>query len=149
MFLELSFIADPAWSKILALTETDRDMDSTQAISALSALAQDTRLSIFRLLVARGPDGMPAGAIGEALGVPASSLSFHLAHLTRAGLLSQKRESRSLIYAADITGMNALIGFLTSDCCGGNPALCIPPAAAPACGSGSCNLDPSPVEQFR
>lgn len=107
-------------------------MDTKQVIEALSALAQDTRLSIYRLLIQRGPEGMGAGAIAAALDIPASSLSFHLAHLSRAGLLTQRRESRSLIYAVDFAGMNALMGYLTENCCGGNAAACAPACAVPS-----------------
>jgi len=99
-------------------------MKNLDAVSALGALANEHRLGVFRLLVQAGPEGRPAGAIAEALGLPASSMSFHLAHLTRAGLITQRRESRSLIYAADFAAMNALIGFLTENCCGG--AACAP-----------------------
>jgi len=106
-------------------------METKQVIEALSALAQETRLAIYRLLVQRGPVGLGAGAIAEALAVPASSLSFHLSHLSRAGLLTQRRESRSVIYAVDFTGMNALMGYLTENCCGG--ASCAPASAAPCC----------------
>ena len=107
-------------------------METKQVIEALSALAQETRLAIYRLLVERGPEGMGAGAIAEALNVPASSLSFHLAHLSRAGLLTQRRESRSLIYAVDFAGMNALMGYLTENCCGGDMSKCAPACAAPS-----------------
>ena len=99
-------------------------MDASGAINALGALAQEHRLALFRLLVQAGEDGMPAGAIAEALGVPNSSLSFHLAHLTRAGLIRQERQSRSLIYRADYGAMNALVGYLMENCCGG--AACAP-----------------------
>ena len=94
-------------------------MKAAETIDALSALANEHRLAVFRLLVQAGPDGMPAGEIAEALELPASSLSFHLAHLNRAGLIAQRRESRSLIYSADFAAMNALVGFLTENCCGG------------------------------
>lgn len=104
-------------------------MRSQAVISALSALANEHRLAVFRLLVQAGPEGMPAGAIADAVGLPASSLSFHLAHLTRAGLIEQRRESRSLIYSADFGAMNGLVGFLTENCCGG--ASCAPAAAQP------------------
>jgi len=103
-------------------------MKSKAAVSALSALANEQRLAIFRLLVQAGPEGRAAGAIAEALATPASSLSFHLAHLTRAGLIVQRRESRSLIYSADFEAMNGLVGFLTENCCGG--ASCAPAAAS-------------------
>jgi len=102
------------------------EMKSQDVISALSALANEHRLAVFRLLVQAGPEGRPAGAIAEALDLPASSLSFHLAHLTRAGLISQRRDSRSLIYSADFAAMNGLVGFLTENCCGG--ATCAPAA---------------------
>jgi len=101
-------------------------MKDTQAVTALAALAQETRLAIYRLLVEQGPAGLPAGAIAEALGVPAATLSFHLAQLRGAGLIGQRRASRSLIYAVDVAAMNGLIGFLTDRCCGGNPELCLP-----------------------
>ncbi|HVZ99545.1 MAG TPA: metalloregulator ArsR/SmtB family transcription factor [Caulobacterales bacterium] len=94
-------------------------MIADTAVGALSALANPHRLAAYRLLVQAGPEGRAAGAIAEKLGLPASSLSFHLAHLMRAGLISQRRESRSLIYAADFEAMNGLIGFLTEKCCGG------------------------------
>ena len=84
-------------------------MDSSLAIAALGALAQEHRLALFRLLVQAGPDGMAAGAIAEALGLPNSSLSFHLAQLSRAGLIGQERRHRSLIYRADYAAMNALV----------------------------------------
>jgi len=97
----------------------DGGMDTSQAAKALSALAHDTRLALYRLLVERGPDGLSAGVIAERLGVPPSSLTFHLQHLHRAGLISQRRLSRQLIYAADFAAMNALVGYLTKNCCGG------------------------------
>ncbi len=103
------------------------EMNSSVAIEALGALAQDHRLALFRLLVQAGAEGMPAGAIAQGLGIPSSSLSFHLAHLTRAGLIQQRREGRSLIYTADYDAMNALVGFLMENCCGGidcAPAAC-------------------------
>jgi ArsR family transcriptional regulator, arsenate/arsenite/antimonite-responsive transcriptional repressor len=89
------------------------------AIHALSALAQEHRLALFRLLVQAGEQGMAAGAIADALGVPNSSLSFHLAQLSRAGLISQERRHRSLIYRADYAAMNALVGYLMENCCAG------------------------------
>jgi len=103
--------------------------DDIAAVAALSALAQEHRLALFRLLVQAGPDGLSAGMIAEKLGVPASSLSFHLAHLNRAGLVSQTRRGRSLIYAADYAAMNALLGYLMENCCGG--AGCAAPAEQP------------------
>lgn len=94
-------------------------IDSAQAVAALGALAQEHRLALFRLLVQAGSDGMAAGVIAGALGVPNSSLSFHLAQLSRAGLVRQERRHRSIVYFADYGAMNALLGFLTENCCGG------------------------------
>ncbi len=94
-------------------------METKQAIQALSALAQESRLSIFRLLIQAGPAGMAAGAIGEALEVPPATLSFHLSGLTRAGLAHSRQEGRFVIYNADFAAMNALVGFLTENCCQG------------------------------
>jgi ArsR family transcriptional regulator, arsenate/arsenite/antimonite-responsive transcriptional repressor len=123
-------------------------LETKQAIEALGALAQETRLAIFRLLVEAGPDGLSAGTIGERLGVHASSLSFHLAHLTRAGLLVQRRASRSLIYTANFPGMNALVSYLTENCCGGNPAACMP-SCAPAAAKSGGDLDETPARARR
>ncbi len=94
-------------------------MEASAAVAALSALAQEHRLGLFRLLVQAGPEGMAAGAIAETLGVPNSSLSFHLAQLSRAGLVTQERRHRSLIYRADYAVMNTLVGYLLENCCGG------------------------------
>jgi predicted transcriptional regulator len=96
-------------------------MNNQQVIAALAALAQESRLAVFRLLVQAGPEGMAATQIAEALEIAASSLSFHLKELHHAGLLTQTRAGRSLIYAANFATMNALLGFLTENCCGGNP----------------------------
>jgi len=103
-------------------------MQADTVIRALGALAQEHRLATFRLLVEAGPDGMAAGALAEALGLPASSMSFHLAQLSHAGLVTQRRQSRSIIYAADYAAMGALMGYLTENCCGG--ASCAPGASA-------------------
>jgi DNA-binding transcriptional ArsR family regulator len=94
-------------------------MDLQAAVVALGALAQEHRLALFRLLVQAGEDGMPAGAIAEKLGVPNSSLSFHLAQLRGAGLITQERQHRSLIYRANYPAMNTLIDYLTENCCAG------------------------------
>jgi DNA-binding transcriptional ArsR family regulator len=94
-------------------------MNPELVIRALSALAQEHRLAAFRLLVQAGEGGMAAGAIAERLGVPASSMSFHLAQLGHAGLVTQHRESRSIIYAANYSAMNELMGYLTENCCAG------------------------------
>lgn len=103
-------------------------MKTNSALDALSALAQESRLAIFRLLVERGPEGLAAGEIGERLGIPAATLSFHLKELSRAGLVASRQEGRFVIYSADFGTMNNLVGFLTENCCRGNPALCGPPA---------------------
>jgi len=94
-------------------------MDSSKIVNALSALAQEHRLALFRLLVQAGTQGMAAGSIADALGLPNSSLSFHLAHLNRAGLIEQRRDGRSLIYTANYPAMNELVGYLMENCCGG------------------------------
>ncbi|WP_091875098.1 ArsR/SmtB family transcription factor [Massilia yuzhufengensis] len=103
-------------------------MDTKAAIAALAALAQESRLATFRLLVQAGPAGMAASRIAESLGIPASSLSFHLKELTHAGLIAPRQEGRFIIYAAQFDTMNALLGFLTENCCGGNPCspVCAP-----------------------
>ena len=93
-------------------------IDEKRAIAALGALAQETRLALFRLLVTAGPAGLPAGVIAERLGVQPSSLSFHLAQLVYAGLITQRRLSRQLIYSAEYGAMNALLAYLTENCCG-------------------------------
>ena len=94
-------------------------MKPASAVEALSALAQEHRLALFRLLVRAGDKGMAAGAIAEALGVPNSSLSFHLSQLRNAGLILQERQHRSLIYRANYPAMNALVGYLMENCCAG------------------------------
>ena len=96
-------------------------MKADLVVRALAALAQEHRLAAYRLLVQAGPAGLPAGAIAEALGVPPSSMSFHLSQLSHAGLISQHRQSRSIIYAADFEAMAKLMGYLTENCCGGAP----------------------------
>src|SRR5246500_5892142 len=101
-------------------------MEKTTAIAALAALAQDNRLDVFRLLVQAGPDGMTAGAIAEALDLAPNTLTFHFDRLRMAGLATVRREGRSMIYAAQFETMNALLGFLTENCCGGGP--CAPAA---------------------
>jgi ArsR family transcriptional regulator len=104
------------------LISTIMEMKPPLVIAALSALAQEHRLALFRLLVEAGPQGMAAGAVAERLGIPNSSLSFHLAQLSRAGLVHQARRGRSLIYSADYAAMDALLGFLTANCCAGGQA---------------------------
>jgi ArsR family transcriptional regulator, arsenate/arsenite/antimonite-responsive transcriptional repressor len=99
-------------------------MDQKRAISALGALARETRLELFRLLVTCGPEGLPAGVIAEKLGVMPSSLSFHLQQLVHAGLITQRRLSRQLIYSAEYGTMNELMAYLTENCCG--RGACVP-----------------------
>jgi DNA-binding transcriptional ArsR family regulator len=110
-------------------------MKPADAVNALSALAHEHRLQVFRLLVERGPEGLAAGDIAERLGVPPSSLTFHTQALLRAGLVRQERQSRQLIYTASFDAMNDLVGFLTENCCAGASseackAVCAPKALA-------------------
>ncbi len=104
-------------------------MDIQAAVGKLAALAQETRLAIFRLLVEAGPEGMNAGAIAAALDIPAATLSFHIAHLVRAGLVSARQESRFIFYSANFLAMDDLIAYLTDNCCQGQ-AQCLPKTAA-------------------
>jgi DNA-binding transcriptional ArsR family regulator len=103
-------------------------MDTKAAVRALAALAQDSRLEVFRLLVQAGPEGLAAGDIAERLGIPASTLSFHVKTLSQAGLVESRQESRFIYYTARFAAMNDLIAFLGENCCGGRPCV---PAAAP------------------
>jgi len=105
-------------------------MESNDVVRSLAALAQPVRLQVFRCLVVAGPEGLTPGALVEAIGVPATSLSFHLKELTHAGLVSQERQGRNLIYRAAFDRMNALIGYLTENCCQGEPCA--------ATGAGAC-----------
>ena len=102
-------------------------MESNQVIKALAAIAQDTRLAVFRLLIQSGPAGLSVGKIAEHLTIAPATLSFHLKELSMAGLLTSRQESRFVIYSANFATMNGLIGFLTDNCCGGN--LCTPVTA--------------------
>jgi DNA-binding transcriptional ArsR family regulator len=95
-------------------------METKHAVRALAAIAQDSRLAVFRALVQAGPDGLPAGKISESTGIPPSSLSFHLKELTHADMASSRQEGRFIIYAANFSTMNALLAFLTENCCGGS-----------------------------
>jgi DNA-binding transcriptional ArsR family regulator len=113
-------------------------MEMMQAIDALSALAQETRLQVYRLLVEAGPEGLSAGRIGEELGLPPATLSFHLAHLTRAGLAQSRQDGRFVIYSADFQNMNALVGYLTENCCGGGS--CAPVSKVTLKGKGNETL---------
>jgi ArsR family transcriptional regulator len=99
-------------------------MEKVDVIIALNALAQETRLDIFRYLVQRGPAGVPAGQIGDYLKLPPATLSFHLKTLQHAGLVERQRQSRSLIYAANFARMNSLLAYLTENCCAGDPGHC-------------------------
>jgi len=104
------------------------------AISALSALAQPTRLAIFRLLIKHEPVGITAGVIAETIGAPHNTLSSHLAIMVRAGLLRSSREGRTIIYRSDVVGMQSLLSFLVNDCCDGHPELCnLSPSSATCC----------------
>ena len=106
-------------------------METTQAIQALSALAQESRLAIFRLLIQQGPSGLAAGAIGERLDLPPATLSFHLAGLVRAGLAQSRQDGRFVYYTASFESMNGLVAFLTENCCQG--AACETTARARVC----------------
>ena len=106
-------------------------MDKEDVVAALAALAQDHRLEVYRLLVQAGPGGMAAGEIASAVGIPPNTLSFHFDRLRHAGLVSFERHSRSLIYSARYDTMNALIDYLTENCCGGKPDLCKPTGREP------------------
>jgi len=101
-------------------------MDSVSAVQALSALAQETRLAVFRLLVQAGHDGLVVGQIVEALGIPAATLSFHLKTLTQGGLVRSQQEGRFVRYVAHFEAMHGLIGYLSENCCGGDAAACTP-----------------------
>lgn len=111
-------------------------METKPVLTALAALAQESRLAVFRLLVQAGPEGLPAMHIAEQLGIPPSSLSFHLKELTHADMISQKKDGRSLIYSANFQTMNALMAYLTENCCGGNACT---PFRKPDCAKeGAC-----------
>jgi DNA-binding transcriptional ArsR family regulator len=118
--------------------KADGIMESKQAVGALAALAQESRLAAYRLLVQAGPGGLAASRIAEALGMPPSSLSFHLKELSNANLIVPRHEGRFVIYAAQFDTMNALLGFLTKNCCGGAPCslngspVCEPGASTPS-----------------
>ncbi len=108
-------------------------MIESQALSAFSALSQETRLRILRLLVVAGKPGLAAGVIADKVEVSASNVSFHLKELEHAGLVSARRDSRSIFYAASYESLSGLVRFLMEDCCGGHPEVCLPAAAAPCC----------------
>lgn len=99
-------------------------MREEAALSAFAALSQEHRLRIVRLLVEAGPEGLPAGALGDKLGAGSSKMSFHLSHLEQAGLVRSRRDGRQIIYAVEIAALSDLISFLMQDCCGGRPEFC-------------------------
>ena len=107
-------------------------MEKSDAVAALAALAQDNRLDVFRLLVRAGPEGVPAGEIADALDLAPNTLTFHFDRLRSAGLVTVRREGRSMIYAAQFDTMNALLGFLTENCCRGDADKCAPAVCKPA-----------------
>src|SRR5713226_8181500 len=107
-------------------------MRKADAVAALAALAQDHRLETYRLLVQAGPEGLPAGEVAATIGLPPNTLTFHFDRLREAGLVSVRRDGRSMIYAARYDTMNALLGYLTENCCKGAPDLCAPAACRPA-----------------
>ncbi|MCP5278950.1 MAG: helix-turn-helix transcriptional regulator [Thiobacillus sp.] len=106
-----------------------KSADLHSAVRALAALAQETRLAAYRVLVRAGEQGLPAGEIATELGVPPATLSFHLKELAHAGLVTSRNEGRFVIYAADYAVMTGLIGFLSEECCAGRPELCLPATA--------------------
>lgn len=107
-------------------------MEKSDAVTALAALAQDNRLDAYRLLVQAGPNGMPAGEVAAALGLPPNTLTFHFDRLRQAGLATVRREGRSMIYAARFDTMDALLAYLTKNCCGGALRACAPATCKPA-----------------
>jgi DNA-binding transcriptional ArsR family regulator len=111
------------------------NIDVSSAIEALGALAQQTRLQVFRALVAAHPEPVPAGEIAELCGVPHNTLSSHLGILNRAGLIASERKGRSILYHADLDGFRSLVAFLTRDCCHGRLEICAPVLESPACSS--------------
>lgn len=119
-------------------------MDENQTIAALAALAQPTRLQTFRLLIEREPDGVPAGELAKLIGVPQNTMSAHLSILSSAGLVNGQRQSRSIIYRADLECFRAVVLYLLKDCCGGNASLCAPliadltPCCTPSKAAGIC-----------
>lgn len=106
-------------------------MEKSDAVAALAALAQDSRLDVFRLLVQAGPEGLAAGAVAERLSLAPNTLSFHFDRLRQAGLVTVTREGRSLIYAARFEAMSELLAYLTENCCGGDPSACAPSVSRP------------------
>lgn len=120
-------------------------MKSSQALAAFAALSQETRLAILRLLIRDGAEGLPAGEIAARLDVQPSTLSFHVAALERAGLVTSRRLQRQIFYAPNFDGVRGLVTFLLEDCCGGHPEICadIFSGVQSACGP-SCDVEPAP-----
>ena len=108
-------------------------MEERQALAAFGALSQETRLKIVRMLVVAGPEGLPAGEIAARVEVSPSNVSFHLKELERAGLISQQRAARSIVYSAEYDALGGLVRFLMEDCCAGNPEICAPARDVAAC----------------
>ena len=123
VFLELSKYSGLT---IVVYIDKSRYMESTSTILVLAALAQSTRLDVFRLLVEREPEGLAAGEIAKALAVPQNTMSAHLAVLSRAGLVTAQRAGRSIVYRADLARLQAVMSFLVNDCCDGRPEICAP-----------------------
>ena len=119
-------------------TGINSGIDEKAAVTALAALAQGMRLRVFRALVGAGPQGLTPGVLAATLGVGPSTLSFHLKELVHAGLVTQQREGRHLIYRPELVHMNALLAYLTAHCCGGQPCEGAVPAVLPAAGCSSC-----------
>ncbi|RVC66084.1 transcriptional regulator [Mesorhizobium sp. M2A.F.Ca.ET.046.02.1.1] len=111
-------------------------MDEHRAVIVFGALSQETRLRVLRLLVVAGPDGIAAGALAEQVEVSPSNVSFHLKELERAGLVTPRRDARSILYSAEYDALSGLIRFLMEDCCSGRPEICAPALAAPCCRPG-------------
>jgi DNA-binding transcriptional ArsR family regulator len=111
-------------------------VDERQALIAFGALSQETRLRLLRLLVVAGPEGIAAGSLAEQVEVSPSNVSFHLKELERSGLVSARRDARSIVYSAEYDALSGLIRFLMEDCCSGRPEICAPALAAPCCRPG-------------
>jgi DNA-binding transcriptional ArsR family regulator len=111
-------------------------VDERQALVAFGALSQETRLRLLRSLVVAGPDGIAAGSLAEQVGVSPSNVSFHLKELERAGLVTARRDARSIVYSAEYDALSGLIRFLMEDCCSGRPEICAPALATPCCQPG-------------
>lgn len=126
----------------------DAPLTAAGAVAALAALAQPTRLAIFRRLVEYAPDGLTPGALAEALDLAGPTLSFHLKELVNAGLVGDQREGRNIRYRADVRAMNALLGYLTDHCCRGAGRLVDSAECVPACATGDCT-DPAPARAPR